>query len=265
MQMQITTRAMPEERLGGGLAGAVLLHALVGLSLVGAAWFTHSSQSWGDSSKNTTAIQATMVSSIPLPQKQPINPQNVLATETPSPAPVTVQPKTVEAPKLDAIPIPTKQPKKPVKQAENTVTPPQHPQPTPPQPNKAQTGEASAPRIAMSTSQTRMGTFSVGETDATFGSRFGYYNEQIKRVLEQNWITATLDPQASGHRVYMTFTISRDGTPSNIRIAQPSGDTTLDQSALSAVRHVDAFPPLPDAYNGSYINVMYYFDPPPRQ
>jgi protein TonB len=264
MQMQITTRAMPEERFGGGFAGALLLHAAVAAALVGAAWFTHSRESWGDSNKNSTSIQATMVSSIPLPPKQPINPENVLATETPSPAPITVQPKTVEAPKLNAIPIPAK-PQKPVKQAEKTVTPPQHPQPTPPQPNKAQTGEASGTRIAMSTSQTRIGTFSVGETDATFGSRFGYYNEQIKRVLEQNWITATLDPQAPGHRVYITFTIARDGTPSNIRIAQPSGDGTLDQSALSAVRHVDAFPPLPDAYNGSYINVMYYFDPPTRQ
>jgi protein TonB len=49
-----------------------------------------------------------------------------------------------------------------------------------------------------------------------------------------------------------------------VQIAQPSGDATLDQTALSAVQHIDTFGPLPDAYTGSYINVTYYFDPPPR-
>ena len=78
-------------------------------------------------------------------------------------------------------------------------------------------------------------------------------------------MTGMLDPHAAGHRVYITFTIGRDGTPSNIRIAQPSGDASLDQTALSAVRHIDTFPPLPEDYTGSYINVLYYFDPPPRQ
>ena len=71
-----------------------------------------------------------------------------------------------------------------------------------------------------------------------------------------------LDGQASGRRVYITFQIARDGTPSNIRIAQPSGDTTLDQTALNAVRHIDTFGPLPDAYQGSYVNVQYYFEAP---
>ena len=54
------------------------------------------------------------------------------------------------------------------------------------------------------------------------------------------------------------------GAPSNIQIAQKSGDNTLDQTALNAVRHIDTFGPLPDAYTGSHINVTYYFDPPTR-
>ena len=72
-----------------------------------------------------------------------------------------------------------------------------------------------------------------------------------------------LDPQANGHRVYITFQVERDGSLTHVQIAQRSGDNTLDNTALSAVQHIDTFPPLPDAYSGSHINVTYYFDPPP--
>jgi periplasmic protein TonB len=255
--------AAQQEQLGGGLAGSILLHATVVVLLLSWAWFSHTGKSWGNSSANTSTIQATMVSSLPLPPKQVADHENVLATETPSPAPAPPAPRTVAVPQPDAIPIPVK-PTKPVKTADKTTPPPPpHIQPNPPQVNKATTGEAPA-SIPMSSTQTQVGTFTVGVADNTFGNRFGYYNEQIKRKLESEWYTLYLDPQAQGHRVYITFQIQRDGTPSNIRIAQPSGDATLDQTSLSAVRHVDTFGPLPDGYQGSYVNVTYYFDPPPR-
>jgi protein TonB len=73
-----------------------------------------------------------------------------------------------------------------------------------------------------------------------------------------------LDPRAAGHRVYITFQVERDGSLTNIKLSQRSGDATLDMTALNAVRHIDTFGPLPDAYSGSHINVTYYFDPPPR-
>jgi protein TonB len=73
-----------------------------------------------------------------------------------------------------------------------------------------------------------------------------------------------LDQRATGHRVYITFQIARDGSPSHIRVEQPSGDATLDQTSLSAVQHIDTFGPLPDAYQGSYVNVQYYFEAPPH-
>jgi protein TonB len=248
---------------GGGIAGSFVIHAAIIALALGWAYLHRSGQNWGDATAG--AIQATMVNDLPLPPKPFADPNNVLATETPSPAPVAPKPKAEEAPKPDAIPIPVKN-AKPLKPAEKPApAPPPHPQPVKPDLTKAPSGEAPGIQLAMSSTTTRAGTFSIGETDADFGKRFGYYNEQIKRDLEANWITAMLDPKAYGHRVYITFTIGRDGTSSNIRIAQPSGDQSLDQSALSAVRHIDSFPPLPDAYTGSYINVLYYFDPPPRQ
>ncbi len=100
--------------------------------------------------------------------------------------------------------------------------------------------------------------------DSAFGARFAYYVQQITQKVASQWYPSMLDPQATGHRVYITFQVERDGSVTHIQIAQRSGDNTLDQTALSAVQHIDNFPPLPEAYAGNHINVTYYFDPPPR-
>jgi len=257
-----TNVSLPTNRMADGFAGSFVLHGVITAVLLGWTLIHHSSENWGDSTNG--AIQATMVSDIPLPPKQPTDQNNVLATDTPSPAPVAPTPKTVEAPKPEAIPIPVK-PTKPPKIAEKTAPPPPpHPQPTKVDPNKAPTGEATGVRLAMSSTQTRAGTISIGTQDSAFGSRFAYYVEQIKQKVASQWYTGMLDPQAAGHRVYITFQVERDGTPTSIQIAQRSGDATLDQTALNAVRHIDTFGPLPEAYTGSHINVTYYFDPPTR-
>ncbi len=96
----------PRDRFAPGLATAVALHTAFAAAILGWAWFTHKGQSWGDSSATNGAIQATMTNSLPLPPRQPTNPDNVLATEAPSPAPVAPKPRTVEVPRPDAIPIP---------------------------------------------------------------------------------------------------------------------------------------------------------------
>ncbi len=256
------TRNPPPENLGSNFAGALLLHVALFAVLLGYGYiFHHDGNSWGDSSTPSTTIQATMVNSIPLPPRQPTNTDNVLTSETPSPAPPVAKEKVAPPPDPKAIDIPDK-PQKPVKVAPKPVEATPHPQPVKPQPQKATTGEAPGVRIAMSAQQTKAGTISVGTNDSTFGSRYAYYVKQITQKVASQWYTTMLDANAKGHRVYITFEIGRDGTPSNIRIQQPSGDSTLDQTALRAVQHIDTFGPLPDGYSGSYLNVVYYFDPP---
>jgi len=263
--IRLSLLTIRNDPFGGGLAGSFVLHATVAGLLIGFAWFAHTGQNWGDAHATAGAIQATMVSELPLPPKPNADKTSILATETPSAAPAPPAPKAVEVPKPDAIPIPVKPTTtKPIKTADKTTPPPPlHPQPVQVQPNKVQAG-AAAMSIPMSSTQTRAGTFAIGETDTTFGTKFGYYNEQIKRKLESEWYTVLLDPQAAGHRVFISFRVGRDGTPTNARIAQPSGDASLDQTSLSAIRHVDSFGPLPDGYQGSYVDVTYYFDPPPH-
>jgi protein TonB len=250
------------DNFGGGFAGALALHGGLAVFLLCWAYVSHSGHAWGDASATAGAIQATMVASLPLPPKQPTNAENVLATEAPSPAPKLATPATTAAPRPDDIAIQAK-PTKPTPTADRTAPPPPpHPQPIPADPTKAPAGEAPGIKIAMSTAQNQAGTVSVAVTDASFGARFAYYQKVMATKLESQWNTGMLDSRAAGRRVYITFQIARDGTPSRIKIEQPSGDTTLDQTALTAVQHIDTFGPLPDAYQGSYVNVQYYFEAP---
>jgi periplasmic protein TonB len=261
--LKLTRNDLPEDHLGGNVFGSVLFHGMVVGALFGYAFLLQrSGHAWGDNAAPTSTIQATMVNSIPLPPRQPVNTDNVLTAEQPSPAPPMLKEEVAPPLDLKAIPIPEKHTKPPkVAPIPQPATP--HPQPVKPQPQKATTGEAPGVRIAMSSTETRAGTVSVGTTDAAFGARYAYYVNQIKMKVSNQWYTSLLDANAHGHRVYIIFQIGRDGTPSNVRVQQPSGDPTLDQTALSAVQHIDTFGPLPDGYTGSYINVVYYFDPPP--
>lgn len=198
-----------------------------------------------------------MVASIPLPPKQPMDEKNVLATETPSPAPIVAKEKTEPPPKPDEVPIPKKI-TKPVKVAPKaTPEPPKHPQPTPPTP-KAASGEAPGVRVAMSTMQLKNGTASVNVEDKTFGARFAYYINIVNKKVAEQWRTYEADPRASnGKRVTIVFNIDRAGVPSGARIGTQSGSPSLDTSALRAVQRVDGFGPLPA---GDHITVEYSFD-----
>jgi protein TonB len=167
-------------------------------------------------------------------------------------------------PRPDAIAIPTRSAKQLKTADQATPAPPLHPQPGKADLNKVQTGEAGGFNLAMSTTQTSAGTSSAAASDAAFDTKYAYYVQQITNKVAAQWLTSMLDPQAAGHRVYITFQVERDGSVTHIVLAQRSGDATLDLTALNAVRHIDTFGSLPESYTGSHINVTYYFDPPPR-
>ena len=127
-----------------------LVHGLAGSAavalLVGWVYLAHPGQNWGDASATAGAIPATMVNAIPLPPKQPTDQDNILATDTPSPAPVIPASQTVETPKADAIPIPVK-PSKPAKIADKT-TPRPHFIPSPPRSTPIKSRPAKLPASA---------------------------------------------------------------------------------------------------------------------
>jgi protein TonB len=241
------------ERIAAPATGAVLLHiglagAIVAYYIIGG--FFHANI-WGGSSSGG-AIRVQVTSAIPLPSDQPPN-QNVLATDKPSPAPAPPAPKA--APVIDekAIPILGKQKEKP-KPA--PVTPPKVQQ-TVPQ-NRAQYGEQAAnnmPRAIQG--QSSPGPTSITQGD--FGSRFPWYVDAINRKMSQSWNKGEVDPRTpKGARVFLVFTIHRDGTQSNVQLDRSSGSPTLDRSCMRGVQRIDTFGALPNGYSGNSLNVSYY-------
>ncbi len=235
-----------------------MLHGVIAGALVASAFLfrTHGSN-WGENASSTGAIQASMVSAIPLPNTQRTLDTGVLTSEAPSPAPIVAKERAEPPPKPNEVAIPEKI-TKPIKTAEKpTPTPPKRPQPTPPEPTKAATGETAGVRIAQSTLELRNGTASVSVQDRTFGARFAYYVNIVNQKVSQNWLVGEADPRSSmGRSSTIVFDIDRNGTPSNVRVETASGSPTLDQSATRAVQRVDGFGPLPA---GDRITVEFTF------
>lgn len=230
---------------------------------MGWAFFFHTrDQHWGENASNVGAIQATMVSAIPLPPTQRTLDSGVLTSEAPSPAPVVTKERTEPPPTPDAVAIPEKI-TKPIKTAEKPApAPPKHIQPATPPPTKAVTGETSGIRIAQSTIELKNGTASVSIEDRTFGARFAYYVNIINQKVAQNWYTGEADPRTStGKSTTVVFDINREGVPSNARIEISSGSPSLDMSAMRAVQRVDGFGPLPQ---GDHVTVEYTFHLQPQ-
>jgi periplasmic protein TonB len=259
------TIQLEREPFGAPIAGSVLLHGCVIAAITIAAYVAghfHGS-TWGND-QTQGAIQATLVSSaptIPLPQEAPPTP-NVLATEQPSPAPAPPQPKAVPVPPPDAIPIPAKQPEKKAPEKKQPPPSPKHAQPQPLQ-HRAQFGEAPATQIPHSLAGNPGQNNPVNVNGGDFGSRFPWYVDVIRRKTAQNWLQREVAPGTpGGSRVYLSFVIARDGSPSQVRIAQSSGSPTLDTSCLRAVQRVDTYGPLPPGYNGSTLSVSYYCEEP---
>jgi TonB family protein len=63
----------------------------------------------------------------------------------------------------------------------------------------------------------------------------------------------------SAPMVIITFEILRDGSIRNPQIAQRSGNSTLDYSALRAVTDAAPFPPLPVGYDRNEASVELQF------
>jgi periplasmic protein TonB len=234
-----------------------VLHGLVAAALVGSALlFHHQSSNWGENASNAGAIQATMVSSIPLPPTQRTLDTGVLTSEAPSPAPVVTKERTEPPPSPNEVAIPEKI--KPPKVADKpTPAPPKHVQPITPPPTKAVTGETAGIRIAQSTLELKNGTSSVSVQDRSFGDRYSYYVNIVNNKVSQNWFKSEADPISSMDKsTTILFDIDHDGVPSNARVETRSGSPSLDQSALRAVQRVDGFGPLPQ---GNRITVEFTF------
>lgn len=261
------------DQFGGGMAGAVGLHLLLAAGLIAGSYFGHhATDRWGESQASVGAIQASMVSAIPLPSHAKPVEKQVLASEDENQAPLpppkeATQPppratdvliKAKTPPPAKPAPVHSQAPPKVQPNSRPTEAPAlKHPQPAPPTP-KAQTGETTATQLPEAISQLKNGTATISTPDRAFGFRYAYYLRAVSQRVSQNWVASEADARTSqGHRVTLLFDIDREGNPLNVHVENRSGSPSLDQSAMHAVQRVDGFGPLPA---GNQITIEFSFD-----
>jgi TonB family protein len=257
---------MKEDRLDRFIVVSIVLHgALFGVLVFSPGLFPMLGAAWGtpEGSANV-GINAKIVGSIsgvPLPTPPVVN-ETAPANDSPGlyksePAPPKEPDKTAEPIPDATAPVKTAPPKpKPVPPAPKQATPaPETPS------NAVPYGEGGKPALAYGQFQTGAGEAGIGFGDAAFGDRYGTYVNTITRIISSNWLKSMVDSRVSrAPRVYLTFTIGRNGKISNVEVQQSSGIPTLDRSAQRAVLVSDPLPPLPSDYRGSDVNVRFYFE-----
>jgi TonB family protein len=243
-----------QESLGGPFVQSVLLHAAIaGALIVSTISFQRSREVWGSANTSAgTAVAINSVKTIPLPSRAgQINP---VANDTESQvlqAPKPEPKKEVKVPDPDAIPLKSRLAKK---QPKPEASQKWHPKLIP----ENQVFSRIAP-AAVSPMIEKPGSGGVGVgPNSAFGNEFGAYADLVVQRVTQKWQTSGL-AGLQLPMVVITFDILRDGSVKNPQIAQRSGNSTLDYSALRAVTDAGPFPPLPPNYSGSSTSVELRF------
>lgn len=87
--------------------------------------------------------------------------------------------------------------------------------------------------------------------------KYDYYLGLIKNKVDNRWSQPVAHKKT--RKALIEFTINRKGDVSNARVADSSGDSYFDQTALRAVTLSAPFPPLPRGFKGDSLRVHYRF------
>jgi periplasmic protein TonB len=237
--------------------------SLTVLMLVGV-WIQRSGNPWGGiGGGGDSSVKVNLVSNAGIPMPQPTNatnsnvvdPTKSLHKEEPLPPPPEIKTEAMKIPKFEKEkPLP---PSRKSKIFENKTH----------EPDNAIPGKGGSMNLPSGYNNTpgpiNGGVSARGEGGSDFAGRYPWYTEAVKRAISQNWMQNTIDPSvraARNAKTTVTFTINRDGSVSNIRISQSSGNRSMDDSAQRALLSIDHFPPLPPDYSGHYVDVIFDFD-----
>lgn len=250
-----------QDSLQGSLLVSLVLHGLLGVLALGyTALGLQSGRGWGSpwgGKRNSARVNVVnSLPGIPLPAPLLATP-NTLATENPGlyrkePEPKLEPPKNAEEiPKFqDAV-----KPSPPIrvnKRIQKETEPP---------PNAIPTGEGGKPSITYGQFVNDQGNGSISFGEGVFGEHYGWYVEAARNRVSSNWLMSTISPNIlSARRVYVRFDIQRDGTITNVQLAQSSGNPEVDRSALRAIYASNPLGPLPQDYAGNKVSVSFYFD-----
>jgi len=194
------------------------------------------------------------------------------APPKPEPAAEEPEPPAPEPPKPKPKPEPERPAPKPVKEEAPTLPEkpdkkkPEKPKPEKPRPastatgnnpaGTAQQGDANgeAGRRGAPTGNP-LGTTAFGSQIAGLDNpdfKFGYYIDQLLSAIDSKWVRP---PLGNDVKAVISFRIQRDGSLTDLQVAQSSGYNSFDLAALRAVQNASPFAPLPRAYRNDSLGV----------
>lgn len=245
------------ESLRGPFLQSVMLHVgVAGLLVLSGLSYQHSREVWGSATtKAGDAVPINAVKSLPLPSRSGLINPVANDNESRVPQPPKFEPKKqVKAPEPDAIPLKSRTAQKKLSPLETAL---QRYQRQEPRPNQVFSSAAPA---AVSPMFEKPGSGGVGVgPNSVLGNRYGAYADLVVQRVTQKWDTSGLLGLHTAPLVIVTFDILRDGSIRNAQIAQRSGNSTLDYSALRAVLDAAPFPALPPGYDRNQANVELQF------
>ncbi len=110
------------------------------------------------------------------------------------------------------------------------------------------------PSARAATAQARLAP--VAWDDSVHPPPSPWYWDVIKARVAQSWNPSTVVDAPAGAIADITFTISRDGSPRDVRLRRPSGSPSLDSSCVLAVQQVRTFGP-PEGGAKESLDVLY--------
>lgn len=145
----------------------------------------------------------------------------------------------------------TPKPEPAARLVEPTPAPQPRPQPKPPQPQPKPQPRSGSDVVR------RQGLGARVEGANALG--YNYYLSQMLDCISQNWS----DPFQSRSRTFKAvvgFTIERDGTLTEVKVEQGSGDRSYDAACLRAVQVTEKLPPLPPEFTAPRLKIHLEFE-----
>ena len=241
-----------QDSLNKAFAGSLVTHGVVvALFLTSGLW--NIQHHFGDTHVSSGSVGVDVVKSIPIPR--PDAPVNPVANDTKAivpPAPAVKQVEKVQTPP-DAIPLSTSKPKKLSKQDEAKMLF------RPPVEYKTNQLYSRAPAAASSPMFGKQGSSGIDVGEASvLGERFGAYVDLMRDRISQHWNRSGVTASPS-ERCLVSFTVARNGTITDVKIAQPSGNYVLDTSAKRAILDASPLPELPAQFDKNSAQVDLWF------
>ena len=244
------------------LGYSAALHAGLAVAVAVSAFVQYRGNAWGGmgGSRGSTKVSLVSAAGIPLPKESVVTDSKAV---DPTKGLYKEEPKKPPEPKQDATKIPKFDKEKRLSPSPKSRT---FESKTPIPDNAVPYGKGGNPDLPTGYSQTPGGSTGVaaqGQGGGDFGARYPWYVDSVRNRIRQAWDQTTIDAAtraARRARTVMTFRINADGTVTNIRLFQSSGNQSMDYSAQRALMSLGSLNRLPNDYMGSYVDVTFDFD-----